>query len=138
MRWKSSAPKRSEHGRCRDAAGRVSTEIAQIAIMTDSAEQLQRLYLAGFELQTFERYPKCIGVVRDGCVALLVPGMDGLQILGSPGWRMGEVMGVLTEREGRQVFQAKSEIAEATPEKLAILQKFHDDVAEVFRKKDDA
>jgi hypothetical protein len=106
--------------------------------MTDSAEQLQRLYLAGFELQTFERYPKCIGVVRDGCVALLVPGMDGLQILGSPGWRMGEVMGVLTEREGRQVFQAKSEIAEATPEKLAILQKFHDDVAKVLRKKDDA
>ena len=47
-------------------------------------------------------------------------------------------MGVLTEREGRQVFQAKSEIAEATPEKLAILQKFHDDVAEVLRKKDDA
>jgi hypothetical protein len=104
--------------------------------MSDSAEQLQRLYLAGFELQTFERYPKCIGVVRDGCVALLVPGVDGLQILGTPGWRMGEVMGVLTEREGRQVFQAKSEIVEATPEKLAILQKFRDDVAEVLRKKD--
>jgi hypothetical protein len=68
--------------------------------MPDSAEQLQRLYLAGFELQTFERYPKCIGVMREGCVALLVPGVDGLQILGSPGWRMGEVMGVLTERDG--------------------------------------
>jgi hypothetical protein len=104
--------------------------------MPDSAEQLQRLYLAGFELQTFERYPKCIGVVRDGCVALLVPGVDGLQILGTPGWRMGEVMGVLTETEGRQVFQAKSEIVVATPEKLAILQKFRDDVAEVLRKKD--
>jgi hypothetical protein len=102
--------------------------------MPDSAEQLQRFYLAGFELQTFERYPKCIGVVRDGCVALLVPGVDGLQILGTPGWRMGEVMGVLTEREGQQIFQAKSEIVEATPEKLAILQKFRDDVAEVLRK----
>jgi hypothetical protein len=100
--------------------------------MPDSAEQLQRLYLAGFELQTFERYPKCIGVVRDGCVALLVPGVDGLQILGTPGWRMGEVMGVLTEREGRQVFQAKSEIVEATPEKLAILQKFRNDIGAVL------
>ena len=89
--------------------------------MPDSAEQLQRIYLAGFELQTFERYPKCIGVVRDGCVALLVPGVDGLQILGTPGWRMGEVMGVLTEREGRKVFQAKSEVVEATPERLARL-----------------
>jgi len=102
--------------------------------MPDSSEQLQRLYLAGFELQTFERFPKCIGVIRENCVALLVPGVDGLQILGTPGWRMGEVMGVLTELEGRQVFQAKSEIVEATAEKLAILQKFREDVTELLRK----
>ena len=103
--------------------------------MPDSAEQLQRLYLAGFEFQTFERYPKCIGVVRDNCVALLVPGVDGLQILGTPGWRMGEVMGVLTEREGRKVFQAKTEIVEATPERLALLQRFRDELAEVLHAK---
>jgi hypothetical protein len=100
--------------------------------MPDSAEQLQRLYLAGFELQTFERFPKCIGVMRDDCVALLVPGVDGLQVLGTPGWRMGEVMGVLTEREGQKVFQAKSEVVEATPERLAILQKFRLDLAELM------
>ncbi len=100
--------------------------------MPDSTEQLQRIYLAGFELQTFERYPKCIGVMRDNCVALLVPGVDGLQILGTPGWRMGEVMGVLTEREGRRVFQAKSEIVEATPERLALLQRFRQDLAEAM------
>jgi hypothetical protein len=103
--------------------------------MPDSAEQLQRMYLAGFELQTFERYPKCVGVVRDNCIALLVPGVDGLQILGTPGWRMGEVMGVLTEREGRKVFQAKSEIVEATPERLAALQKFRDELADLLRAK---
>jgi hypothetical protein len=102
--------------------------------MPDSAEQLQRLYLAGFELKTFERYPKCVGVVRDNCVALLVPGMDGLQILGTPGWRMGEVMGVLTEREGRQVFQAKSEIVEATPDRLAVWQRFRDELAELLKR----
>ena len=100
--------------------------------MPDSAEQLQRIYLAGFELQTFERYHKCIGVVRDNCVALLVPGVDGLQILGTPGWRMGEVMGVLTEREGRKVFQAKTEVVEATPERLALLQKFRQDLAKAM------
>jgi hypothetical protein len=103
--------------------------------MPDSAEQLQRMYLAGFELQTFERYPKCVGVVRDNCIALLVPGVDGLQILGTPGWRMGEVMGVLTEREGRKVFQAKSEIVEATLERLAALQKFRDELADLLRAK---
>jgi hypothetical protein len=103
--------------------------------MPDSAEQLQRVYLAGFELQIFERYPKCVGVVRDNCVALLVPGVDGLQILGTPGWRMGEVMGVLTEREGRKVFQAKTEIVEATPERLALLQRFRQELAELLHAK---
>jgi len=93
-----------------------------------SAEQLQRIYLAGFELQTFDRYPKCVGVIRDNCIALLVPGVDGMQILGTPGWRMGEVMGVLTEREGRQVFQAKSEIVEATPARIETLGKFTEDL----------
>ena len=100
--------------------------------MPDSAEQLQRLYLAGFELQTFERYPKCIGVMRENCVALLVPGVDGLQVLGTPGWRMGEVMGVLTEREGSKVFQAKTEVVEATPERIEELQKFRDELKELL------
>jgi hypothetical protein len=94
----------------------------------DPASQLQRIYFAGFELQTFDRFPQCVGVVRDGCIALLVPGVDGLQILGAPGWRMGEAMGVLTEKEGRQVFRHKNEIVPATPERLALLQKFKEDL----------
>ena len=99
----------------------------------DSAEQLQRIYVAGFELQTFDRYPKCIGVIRDNCVALLVPGVDGLQVLGTPGWRMGEVLGVLTEKEGRPVFQAKSEIVEATLERIETLKKFRADLHQLLR-----
>ncbi len=100
--------------------------------MPDPAEQLQRLYLAGFELQTFERYPRCIGIIRDQCVALLVPGVDGLQILGAPGWRMGEVMGVLTQKDGVQVFQAKSEVVEATAERLAAIAKFGEDLRQIL------
>jgi hypothetical protein len=98
----------------------------------DSAEQLQRIYLAGFELQTFDRFPKCVGVIRDNCIALLIPGSDGLQILGTPGWRMGEVMGVLVEREGRHIFQAKSEIVEATPERLDALERFRADLKQLL------
>jgi len=99
----------------------------------DPAEQLQRIYLAGFELQTFDRYPKCIGVIRDNCIALLVPGVDGLQILGTPGWRMGEVMGVLTEREGRRVFQAKDSVVEATAEKLEMIEQFRMDLRDLLQ-----
>jgi hypothetical protein len=99
----------------------------------DPAEQLQRIYLAGFELETFERFPKCIGVVRDHCVALLVPGAGGFQLLGPPGWRMGEVMGVLVEKEGRQVFQSKNEMVEATADKLELLRRFRADLAAALR-----
>lgn len=99
----------------------------------DPAHQLQQIYLAGFELQTFDRFPKCIGVIRDNCIALLVPGVDGLQILGTPGWRMGEVLGVLVERDGRQVFQAKDEMVEATPERLEAVGHFRADLERLLR-----
>ena len=94
----------------------------------DPAAQLQRIYLAGFELLTFPRFPNCIGVARDGCIAMLVPGVDGLQMLGTPGWRMGEAIGVLVEREGQQVFQCKQEFVEATGERLETLRRFRRDL----------
>jgi hypothetical protein len=96
--------------------------------MPDPAEQLQQLYIAGFELQTFERFPKSIGVLRDGCLAFLVPGPDGLQILGNVGWRMGESLGPLVERSGRKVFVHKQETVEATPERIATLERFKTDL----------
>jgi len=96
--------------------------------MPEPAEQLQRLYLAGFELQTFERYANSVGVIRDGCVALLRATPTGLEMIGAPGWRMGDVLGVLVEKEGRQVFQAKSELVEATPERMETLRKFREDL----------
>jgi hypothetical protein len=94
----------------------------------DPAHQLQQLYLAGFELETFDRFPKCVGVIRDGCVALLVPGVHGMQILGTPGWRLGEAIGVLTTVNGREVFQNKGQIIEASPERLAALRRFQEDL----------
>ena len=100
--------------------------------MPDPAEQLQRIYLAGFELHVFDRYPNSIGVLRDGCVALLRSTPAGLQVIGSPGWRMGEVLGVLVEKEGKQVFQAKSELVDATPERLETLQKFKADLEQLM------
>jgi hypothetical protein len=100
--------------------------------MADPAEQLQRLYLDGFELQTFERYPNSIGALRDGCIALLRATPTGLELIGSPGWRMGELMGVLLQRDGRQLFQAKSETLDATPERLAALKRFGDDLKKLL------
>lgn len=96
-------------------------------------EQLQRLYVAGFDLQTFERFPKAIGVLRDNCIAFLVPGPEGLQILGNVGWRMGGSLGPLVEREGRQVFVHKQEVIEATPERVVTLERFRSDLKAILR-----
>ena len=101
----------------------------------DSAEQLARIYQAGFDIQQFDPYPKAIGVVRDGVIALFEATPEGLRMIGTPGWRMGEVLGVLVEREGRQVFQAKSEVVEATAEKLDALRRFREDVANLLAPK---
>jgi hypothetical protein len=86
--------------------------------MPDPAEQLQRIYLAGFQLETFERFPRAIGVVRENVIALLEATPDGLRMIGTPGWRMGEAIGVLVQMGDRQVFQYKSEIVEATAERV--------------------
>ena len=98
----------------------------------DSAEQLQRLYVAGFDLQTFDRFPKAIGVLRDNCVAFLVPGPDGLQILGNVGWRMGESLGPLVEHNGQKIFVHKEETLEATPDRISTLEKFRADLRAIL------
>ena len=100
--------------------------------MPDPAEQLQRLYGAGFDLQTFERFPKAVGVLRDNCLAFLIPGPDGLQILGNAGWRMGESLGPLVERNGQKIFVHKQETLEATPERIEIFERFKRDLTELL------
>ncbi len=100
--------------------------------MSDPASQLQRLYIAGFNMEVFDRYPRHVGVVRDGCIALLEVTDSGLRMVGTPGWRMGEVMGVLTEHDGHQVFQAKTEILEATPDRLEALRRFRSELDDLL------
>jgi hypothetical protein len=46
---------------------------------------------------------------------------------------MGELLGVLVERDGRQVFQYKDEIVEATAERLAELKRFTEEVERIMQ-----
>lgn len=98
----------------------------------DPAEQLQRLYVAGFQFQTFDMFPKAVGVIRGDCIAMMLPLPTGLQMIGSPGWRVGESIGVLTEQNGRKVFQNKSEVVEATAERIEILATFRRDLEQAI------
>ncbi len=94
----------------------------------DASQQLARLYQSGFDIQTFDRFPRAVGVVRDNCVALLEATPEGLKIVATPGWRIGEAIGILVEQDGRQVFQYKSETVEATPERLETLRRFREEL----------
>lgn len=100
--------------------------------MPDPAKQLQAIYLSGFEVETFERFPNAVGVAKRGCIALLEPTAGGLRMIGQPGWKMGDVLGVLVEQAGRKVFQAKSELVEATPERLAALESFRQELEDLI------
>ena len=106
--------------------------------MPNPAEILQRIYAAGFDLQTFERFPRAIGVSRGDCIVLLEPDPDpgaGLRMLGSPGWKMGDFMGVLTTQQDKPVFQWKSEALPATPERIRLLQIFEGEIQKFLEAK---
>src|SRR5215471_13133356 len=96
--------------------------------MPDPAEQLARIYQAGFDIEQFDRYPKAVGIVRNQCIALFEATPNGLSMIGSPGWRMGEVMGVLVEKDGRKVFQSKQDVIEAIPEFQERLRTFESEL----------
>ena len=102
--------------------------------MPDSTEQLQALYAAGFELKTFDRFPQAIGILRGSCIVLLQAGVNGLQMIGRPGWQIGEAIGVLTEKNGRKVFQAKSETVDATDDRRTELARFERDVTDILER----
>jgi len=100
--------------------------------MPDPVQQLQRLHEAGFQIRTFPRYPRAVGVQRGSIIALFEPTSAGLRMMGKPGWRMGELMGVLVRKGGGDVFQAKAEVLEATPERLAEVRRYEADVEAVL------
>lgn len=49
-------------------------------------------------------------------------------MLGTPGWQIGDALGVLTEVRGQKVFQAKQEIIDATAERLEKLSRFRSEL----------
>ena len=96
--------------------------------MPDPAEQLARIYQAGFDIRQWDAYPGMAAVVRGECAALVKPGPEGLAIVGSPGWVMGERLGVKIQKEGKWVFQSKTNVLEVTSERLSDLARFQSDL----------
>ena len=100
--------------------------------MPDSAEQLARIYQAGFDITQLDRYPGVAAVVRNDVIALLRPTPAGLELIGTPGWKIGESIGVLVDKGGGKVFQSKSTIVDATPERLRLLEAFRKELTQLL------
>ena len=97
--------------------------------MPDPAEQLARIYQAGFEITQLELYPGVAAVLRDEVIALLRPTPTGLEMVGTPGWKIGDSIGVLVEKSGARFFQSKSQRVELTPERSQLLEAFRKELA---------
>jgi hypothetical protein len=100
--------------------------------MPDPAQQLARLYQAGFEIQKLERFPRAIAIIREECIVLAEPQPSGLALIGKAGWRLGETIAVLVEQQGTLLFQAKAETLDATSNRLEKLRAFERDLSELL------
>jgi hypothetical protein len=90
---------------------------AQVAV-------LEKLLHAGFKFVSLERFARYPAVEREGFVALLDTAAGKVRIFGQAGYRMGEGIGMLMERETEKAFVWHGESVEATPELLAAYNKF--------------
>jgi hypothetical protein len=85
---------------------------------------LEKLAAAGFKFVTLPHVERYLAVEKGSFVALLEPAEGLFRVFGQVGLRLGEGMGMLVERDGRQAFVWHQERVAATPELLAGYQQF--------------
>jgi hypothetical protein len=94
---------------------------------------LERLVARGFRLVAFPLYATAIGVRRDSWAALLVPAENGaLRLLGDPCYLIDGNLSVQVQRAGVRWFVWKNKSVEVTPELLAQLSRFADDLRDAL------
>jgi hypothetical protein len=90
---------------------------------------LERLRAAGFVFVAFPMYANYIGVRKGNCAALLAPLESGaFRLFGDPGWLIDNQITVRVTRAGKDWFVWKKQSVEATPERLAALTAFADEL----------
>ena len=95
--------------------------------------RLERIGAAGFSIVAFPLYAQAVGIRRGEYAVLLKPEPEGsLTFFGEPFPLIDSNPGVRVKREGRDVFVWKSKEIGATPERLAGLAKFRDDLEELL------
>ena len=87
------------------------------------ARTLELLLHAGFKFVTFERYARYPAVEREEFVALLDVSGGSVKLFGQVGYRVGDGIGMLVEKEQGKAFVWKGQSVTATSELLAAYER---------------
>jgi hypothetical protein len=95
---------------------------------------LERLFAAGFRPIAIPPYENAMCVRRGECAAVLSPVPNGgLRLLAPPSYLIDENLSVKIKRGSGHVFVWKKAEIEATPERMAELESFRREVAELLQ-----
>lgn len=94
----------------------------------DQIERLEKLLRSGFRFVTLERYERLLGVEHEGFIILLDLSEDNIRAFSQPGYRIGEGIGMLVEREGGKAFVWHEQSVPATAEMLDSYQRFREEI----------
>ena len=96
---------------------------------------LERLFAAGFRPVAIPPYESALCVRRGECAAVLKPIPNaGLQLLAPPSYIIDGNFSVKIKRGNREVFVWKKNELEVTPERLAELAVFRQDLTDLLEK----
>jgi hypothetical protein len=91
---------------------------------------LERLFAAGFRPMAIPPYENALCVRRGECAAVLTPVSDaGLRLLAPATFLVDGNLSVKLKRGDKEVFVWKKKEIEATPERLAELDRFRQDLS---------
>ncbi len=93
----------------------------------------QRLAAREFQMVALPLYANAVGVRKASCAALLVPAGGGMKLFAEPCYLVDGNLSVRIARGGRQWFVWKKKRVEATPERLAELKQFTEELCGLLR-----
>jgi hypothetical protein len=94
---------------------------------------VERLFTAGFRPIAIPPYESALCMKKGDCAAVLAPMADGgLKILAPPSYLVDGKLSVRLRRGARELFVWKSREVEATPERMAELEAFRRELAEIL------
>ena len=96
-------------------------------------QALERLFTAGFRPIAIPPYESALCMHREACAVVLVPvDNGGLRVLAPPSYLIDGHFAVKLRRGSGDVFVWKQTELEATPERLAELEKFRAELNEIL------